>query len=116
MFQIVKPLVSIIHDLIKEMNEGETKILCCYVDSNPSPTSTRWLNGSQEILVTRNVTETCCTIENVSRYDQGNYTCKAENIVGIGSVTIVLEVKCRYNLLKRPSYIGFEKHKLKKVK
>ncbi|CAC5379145.1 unnamed protein product [Mytilus coruscus] len=88
-----KPLVSIMHDWIEEMNEGETKKLCCYVDSNPTPTSTRWLNGSQEISVTHYVTETCCTIANVSQYDSENYTCIAENIIGIGSLTTVLKVK-----------------------
>lgn len=96
MLQIDKPVVSRKHDFIEEMHEGETKKLCCYVDSNTAITSTKWLNRSQEIFVTHNVTETCCTFENVSRYDQGLYTCLAENIVGSGSITTVLQVKCKY--------------------
>ncbi|VDI26505.1 Hypothetical predicted protein [Mytilus galloprovincialis] len=115
-----KPVVSRKHDLFEEINEGETKNLCCYVDSNTVITSTRWLNGSQEIFITHNVTETssptstrwfkggqeislnateiCYTIKNVSRYDQGIYTCTAENIVGSGSITTVLQVKSNYQL------------------
>ncbi|CAC5379146.1 unnamed protein product [Mytilus coruscus] len=99
-----KPLVSIMHDLIEEMNEGETTKLCCFVDSNTAITSTRWLNGSQEISVKHYVTETCCTIENVSRYDSGNYTCKAENIIGIGSVIIALKVKLMNNCIMKFIY------------
>ncbi|CAG2188166.1 unnamed protein product [Mytilus edulis] len=87
-----KPLVSSMQDSIEEINEGETKKLCCFVDSNPTPTSTRWFNRSQEILVTHNVNTTYYTIKSVNRYDQGNYTCTAENILGIGSVTIFLVV------------------------
>ncbi|CAC5423606.1 unnamed protein product [Mytilus coruscus] len=82
------------HDLIEEINEGETKKLCCYVDGNPTPTSTKWLNGSQEILVTHNVAKTCYTIKNVTRYDEGNYTCIAYNAFGNGSITTVLQFKC----------------------
>lgn len=95
LLQIEKPVVSRKHDLIEEIHEGEMKKLCCYVDSNTAITSTKWFNGSQEILVTHNVTETCYTFENVSRYDQGLYTCTAENIAGSGSTTTVLQVKCK---------------------
>lgn len=94
-FKIDKPLVSTTHGLVEEINEGAKIKLCCYVDSNPSPTSTRWLHGSLEILVTLNFTETCYSFENVSRYDHGNYTCIAENIIGIGSITTFLKVNCK---------------------
>lgn len=94
-FLIDKPLVSSLHDLIEEANEWEMKKLCCYVDSNPTPISTRWLNGIKELLVTHNVSYACYTIKNISRYDQGNYTCIAENVIGSGSVTVVLKVKCK---------------------
>lgn len=83
------------HDLIDETNEGETKTLCCYADSNPAPTSTRWFNENKEMSVTHNGTETCCTIEKVSRYDSGVYTCIAENIIGIGSLATILKVNCK---------------------
>lgn len=83
------------HDLIEKVNEGEKKTLCCYVDSNPKPTSTRWLNGTKEILVTHNVAKTCYSITNVSIYHTGDYTCIAENVIGNGSVTICLSVKCK---------------------
>ncbi|VDI30147.1 Hypothetical predicted protein, partial [Mytilus galloprovincialis] len=75
-----------------EINEGETKTICCYVVSNPAPSATRLLNGSQEIFVTYQTKQTCYTIKHVSRYDQGNYTCLATNIIGKGSVTISLQV------------------------
>lgn len=94
-FQIDKPVVSIFHDLIDKINEGDQTKLCCSVKSNPTPTSTRWLNGIKEILVSHNVNKTCYTIESVSRYDQRNYTCIAKNIIGIGSAFIVLKVKCK---------------------
>ncbi|XP_063417323.1 basigin-like [Mytilus trossulus] len=120
--QIDKPVVSRKHDLFEEINEGEKKNICCYVDSNTAITSTRWLNGSQEIFITHNVSETssptsirwfkggqeisvinnatefCFTIKNVSRYDQGIYTCTAENMIGSGSITTVLQVKSYYQL------------------
>lgn len=86
-------------DSKEEINEGETKKLCCFVDSNPTPTSIRWFNGSEEILVTHNVNTTYYTIKSVNRYDQGNYTCTAENIIGIGSVTVFLLVNCECIIL-----------------
>lgn len=86
-------------DSIVEINEGATKKLCCFVDSNPIPTSTRWLNGSQKILVTHNVNKTCYTIKSVNRYDQGIFTCIAENIIGTGSVTVILIVNCKCIIL-----------------
>lgn len=76
--------------MIEEINEGENKKLCCNIKSNAS--TTKWLNGSREILVTHNVTESCYTIENASRYDHGNYTCISENIVGSGSVSVILKL------------------------
>lgn len=82
------------HDGIQEIIKGTVYTLCCDVDSNPLPTSTRLVNGSQEILVTHNVTETCFILRNVSQYDQGNYTWIAYNIVGNGSVTFVIRVNC----------------------
>lgn len=88
------------HDLIEEIHEGETKTLCCFVDSNPIPISTRWLNGSQEIYVTHNVAKTCYTIQSVSRYDQGNYTCIAHNAIGNGSITTLLQFKCKFVIIK----------------
>ncbi|CAG2188168.1 unnamed protein product [Mytilus edulis] len=96
-----RPLVSSNHDGIQEIKKGTSHTLCCYVDSNPIPTSTRWMNGSQEILVTHNVTETCFILRNVSQYDQGNYTCIAYNIVGNGSVTIDIQVNSYTSSVKK---------------
>lgn len=90
-----KPLVLSMHDLVEEIVEGKKKKLCCYVDANPTPNTMIWLNGSLEILVTHNVNKTCYTIKSVNRYDQGYYSCIAENIIGTGSVTVVLKVKCK---------------------
>lgn len=97
---IDKPEVSSIHHIIEDKNEGEAKKLCCFVDSNPSPTSTRWLNGSRELLVTHNVAKTCYTIINVTRYDEVNYTCIAHNTIGNGSITTVLRFKCKSEIMK----------------
>ncbi|XP_071150264.1 neuronal growth regulator 1-like [Mytilus edulis] len=96
-----RPVVSSTHDGIQEIIKGTSHTLCCYVDSNPLPTSTRWMNGSQEILVTHYVTETCFILRNVSQFDQGNYTCIAYNIVGNGSVTIVTQVTSNTSSVKK---------------
>lgn len=96
LLQIDKPEVSIKKDLIENATEGDTKRLCCCIESYPSPTVTSWLRGSTEIRVADNVTDMCYTINNISRYDQGNYTCTAENIVGIGSISTVLQVQCKF--------------------
>ncbi|CAC5423605.1 unnamed protein product [Mytilus coruscus] len=85
--------VSSMHDMIEEINEGKTKKLCCYLDSNPTLSSLKWLRGNKTVLVSQNYNETCYTIKGVTRFDQGNYTCVAENVVGSGSVTVVLKVK-----------------------
>lgn len=80
----------------KKKNEGEKIELSCIVDSNPRPIVMRWLIGIKEILVRFNVSKAWYTIRHVSRYDQGNYTCIAENTIGSGSVTVVLKVKCMW--------------------
>ncbi|CAC5368466.1 unnamed protein product [Mytilus coruscus] len=69
------------------------KTICCYVESNPEPTSTRLLNGSQEIFVEQYVKDICYPIERVSRYDRENYTCISENEIGSGFATMILKVK-----------------------
>ncbi|CAC5423607.1 unnamed protein product [Mytilus coruscus] len=112
---IHKPSVSSMQDLIEEINEGKKKKLCCYVDSNPIPTSTRWLNGSQEILITHNVNKTCYTIKSVNRYDQGNYTCIAENIIGTGSVTTILKVKYKPEVSVKPFIEDIQEGETKKM-
>lgn len=83
------------HDMIQQIIEGEKKKLCCYLDSNQTITSLKWLKGNNTVLVSQNVDESCYTIISASRYDQGNYTCIAENITGSGSVSVVLKVKCK---------------------
>ncbi|XP_063417322.1 opioid-binding protein/cell adhesion molecule-like [Mytilus trossulus] len=89
-----RPVVSLMQNGTQEIIKGTSYTLCCDVDSNPLPTSTSLMNGSQEILVTHNVTETCFIFRNVSQYDQGNYTCIAYNIVGNGPATFVIRVNC----------------------
>ncbi|VDI26504.1 cell adhesion molecule 1 [Mytilus galloprovincialis] len=91
-----KPEISVKQAMKEIATEGDTKKLCCCIESYPSPTITRWLKGSQEIMVAYNVTDVCYTINNISRYDQGVYTCTAENIVGGGSNTTVIKVKCKF--------------------
>lgn len=92
---LYKPTVFSLQIMNDEINEGETKTICCYVVSNPAPSATRLLNRSQEIFVTYRTKQICYTIKHVSRYDQGNYTCLATNIIGKGSVTISLQVNCK---------------------
>lgn len=83
------------HGMIEEIIEGETKKLCCHLDSNLTLTSLKWLKGNKTVIVTQDVNQTCHTIKSVSRYDQANYTCIAENVIGSGSVTVALKVKCK---------------------
>lgn len=83
-----------------EINEGETKKLCCYVDSNPPSTLVRWYKGNKYILKEQNKSKSCYPIEEVSRYDNGNYTCFADNEIGRDSASIVLKVKCKLKILK----------------
>lgn len=83
------------HGMVEEINEGETKELCCYVDNNLTFISLKWLKGKRTMLVSQNVNKTCYIIIRVRRYDQGNYTCIAENVIGSGTVTVFLKVKCK---------------------
>lgn len=82
--------------MTEEITEGEKMNICCYVESNPAPQSTRLLNGSQEILIKNNVKDICFLIERVSRYDRGSYTFIAENEIGNGSATMIFNVKCKF--------------------
>lgn len=77
------------------IREGSKKNLCCKVDSNPAPISTRLVNGSEALFVKHNVQNICYQFDKVNRYDQGNYTCIAENEIGSASTTISLKVKCK---------------------
>lgn len=95
---IDKPLVSIMYSMNLYISEGSKKNVCCKVDSNPAPVSTRLVNGSKDIFVKHNVQNICYQIDKVSRYDQGNYTCIAENEIGSSSTTIFLKVKCKSNI------------------
>lgn len=88
------------HGVVEEINEGKKKKLCCYVDSNPAPTSTRWLNRSREILITHNIAKTCYTIQHVTKYDEGDYTCIADNTIGNGSITTFLQIKRKFVIIK----------------
>ncbi|VDI54072.1 Hypothetical predicted protein [Mytilus galloprovincialis] len=90
--------VSSMHGMVEEINEGETKELCCYVDNNLTFISLKWLKGKRTMLVSQNVNKTCYIIIRVRRYDQGNYTCIAENVIGSGTVTVFLKVKSKYSL------------------
>ncbi|XP_071150261.1 cell adhesion molecule Dscam1-like [Mytilus edulis] len=90
------PAVSVIGKPIKEISEGGKTNLCCYVDSNSASVSTRFLNGSRVIFVEHNhdnQNHICYTIEIVSRYDRGNYTCIADNEIGRESTTMSITVK-----------------------
>ncbi|CAC5391278.1 unnamed protein product [Mytilus coruscus] len=88
-----KPVILTAIDSTDEINEGEKKNLCCYVDSNPVSITTRLVNGSHGIFVKQKVKHMCFLIEKVSGYDHGNYTYIAENEIESDSVTIILKVK-----------------------
>lgn len=93
-------MVSTIGSMTVEINEGKKKNLCCNVDSNPPSTLVSWNRGSKTLFAKQNTRNTCYLIEEVSRYDHGNYTCFAENEIGRDSASIVLIVKCKLKTLK----------------
>lgn len=97
-FLIDRTVVSSMHDMFEEINEGETKKFCCYLDSNQTQTFLKWLKGNKTVLVTQNGNVSCYTIMSVTRQDQEVYTCLADDIIESGSVTVVLKVKCKLKL------------------
>lgn len=87
--QLDETVVSSSYATFEEINEGETKALCC-------DKTTVWVTKKNKaIIVMHNVNESCYTIQHVNRDDQGNYTCIADSIDGRGLVTTVLKVRCK---------------------
>ena len=82
------------------MCEGSKATLYCDVTGNPVP-FVAWINASG-IVLQNSTNITSYTILEVTRNDEGNYTCKASNTVGedIGS-TGILDVQCRFLLTFR---------------
>lgn len=82
-------VVSSMHIMVEEINEGESKTICCH-------TPTIWIKKrNKTILVEHNVNKSCYLNQHVNRYDEVNYTCIADKTVGSGSVTIVLKIRCK---------------------
>ena len=93
--QTDKPIIQNVTAVPDPTCEGDKVTLHCNVTGNPSPYVT-WINGNGNVF--QNSTNvTSYTISEVTRNDEGNYTCKASNTVGenVGS-TNILDVQCKF--------------------
>ncbi|XP_071148042.1 kin of IRRE-like protein 1 [Mytilus edulis] len=87
-----KPIVTI-KDKVNVVNEGKTISLCSYVDSNPAPDAIWWSRGYNRLFESFNITSSCFVIANITRNNNGTYTCTAKNQIGEGSTTSTVIVK-----------------------
>ena len=72
-----------------QVEEGDTAVLACTVDSKPRVDTVKWTRGGRYIATTfRHV------IPTVSREDEGSYFCQADNGLGqVGKAELVVEVQ-----------------------
>lgn len=94
-FPIDKPILSVSNEEIK-VNEGTNVSLCILVDSNPAPFVFRWSKGRTELINKTSMTSSCYTLSNITRKENGNYTCTAENEIGQGSISTTVLVECKH--------------------
>ena len=74
--------------------EGSHVTLPCTAKGNPTPHVT-WIAPNGTVLQNR-TTDTNLTLPNVSRHSSGTYQCNAANEVGSDSVTVKLDVWCKF--------------------
>ena len=78
---------------------GNTVILPCQVTANPEATVT-WEREGVELPVNRTVTVPIgLAIDTVQIQDTGSYVCKATNVLGSSTKTIILEVQSKLRFL-----------------
>ena len=78
------------------INKSQTAILKCTAVGNPSPKVT-WSKVNSSLPVERHVVESsgALILQDVTPGDEGQYTCKAENLLGSINATAKLTVQCK---------------------
>ena len=81
------------------VNESQTAILKCTANGNPPPKVT-WYKANSSLPVGRHVVESsgALTLQDVRPGDEGQYTCKAENLLGNINASAELKVQCKLRL------------------
>ena len=81
------------------VNESQTAIFKCAVDSNP-PAHVTWSKQNSSLPVGRHVIESsgALIVNDVRARDEGFYSCRAENVLGSVNATVKLTVQCEFCL------------------
>ena len=81
-------------------HEGNTVVLQCNVTANPEAKVT-WEREGVGLPVNRTVTvpKLGLVIDSTQRQDTGTYTCKATNLLGTNTKTIILLVESKFSFL-----------------
>ena len=74
--------------------EGRDVVLVCTTEGNPTP-HVAWIAPNGTVLQNR-TTDTNLTLPNVSRHSSGTYQCNATNKLGSHSMTLKLDVWCKF--------------------
>ena len=82
------------------INESQTAILKCTAVGNPPPKVT-WFKVNSTLPVGRHVVESSGTLilQDVRPGDEGQYTCKAENLLGTINASARLTVQCKLHFI-----------------
>ena len=81
------------------VNESQTAILKCTTNGNPPPKVT-WYKANSSLPVGRHVVESsgALILQDVRPGDEGQYICKAENLLGEINASAELTVHCKLHL------------------
>ena len=81
------------------VNKSQTAILKCTADGNPTPQVT-WSKLNSSLSVGRHVMESsgALTVKDVRPEDEGDYSCRAENLLGSVNATAKLIVHCKFTV------------------
>ena len=82
------------------VNESQTAILKCTAVGNPPPKVT-WFKVNSSLPVGRHVVESsgALILQDVRPGDEGQYTCKAENLLGTINASARLTVQCKLHFI-----------------
>ena len=82
------------------VNESQTAILKCTAVGNPPPKVT-WSKVNSSLPVGRHVVESsgALILQDVRPGDEGQYTCKAENLLGTINASARLTVQCKSHFI-----------------